>query len=168
MDLSKLAALPIFGALFKGRDGGLATSEFGVVAALTPTILAVDAPGWAKVFALAILGVGYAWSRGSAKTTGEVGALVEVPAAPPAASAAAKAGALLLAVAVLGGCASTERAAYRAAIGGMTSTADAVDPPDGSAGLVKSPLSPGEAALLDAWRFQRKKARDLLAADGER
>lgn len=60
---------------------------------------------------------------------------------------------LLLGAVLLGGCKSIEP--YRLSVEGMASTGDDVRP------LIKSPLTPGEQALVDAWDFQRKAGHDL-------
>jgi len=66
---------------------------------------------------------------------------------------------LLLAAAVLllAGCAAVEP--YRLSVKGMADTGDEVRP------LLKSPLTPGEQALVDAWDFQRQAGHRL--ADGK-
>lgn len=64
------------------------------------------------------------------------------------------------AILALAGCASTQVEPYRLSVKGMADTGDQVRP------LIKSPLTPGEQALVDAWDFQRKVGHTL--ADGER
>ena len=64
---------------------------------------------------------------------------------------------LLLGAVLLGGCVSIEP--YRLAVRGMADTGDEVRP------LVRSPLTPGEQALVDAWDFQRQAGHKL--ADGK-
>lgn len=70
-------------------------------------------------------------------------------AAPPAALL------LLLLLPVLGGCANQQVEPYRISVGGMADTGDQVRP------LIKSPLTPGEQALVDAWDFQRSAGHKL-------
>lgn len=62
---------------------------------------------------------------------------------------------LVLAAVLLPGCGSSVDP-YRLAVKGMAETGDDVRP------LVKTPLTPGEQALVDAWDFQRSAGHKLV------
>lgn len=80
----------------------------------------------------------------------------EAPAAPPSVPGAMV---VLLAVSgLLAGCASQQIQPYKLAVRGMAETGDAVRP------LLKSPMTGGEQALVDAWDFQRAAAHKLVEA----
>lgn len=64
---------------------------------------------------------------------------------------------LVLAASALTGCASASTKTRDTAIRGMVSTGRDVEK-----SLVKSPLTPGEQALLDAWKFQLDAAQRLV------
>lgn len=64
---------------------------------------------------------------------------------------------LVLGAVLLGGCSAVEP--YRLSVKGMVDTGNEVD-----ANLIKSPLTGGEQALLDAWRFQRAAGQKLVDA----
>ena len=59
--------LPAVGGLFKGKDGGAATSEFTALAGLYAFLLTLDCPGWVKAATAGVATVVYAYLRTKAK-----------------------------------------------------------------------------------------------------
>lgn len=69
MDFVKglLQGTPAIGGLFKGKDGGAATSEFTGLTALYGAVALIDCPGWIKVVVLGVVTLGYIWLRTNVK-----------------------------------------------------------------------------------------------------
>lgn len=69
MDFIKgiLQNAPAIGGLFKGKDGGAATSEFTALAGLYAVVVTIECAGWIKVVTLGAATLGYAWLRTNAK-----------------------------------------------------------------------------------------------------